>query len=182
MSTVTGQWLTEDEALDSQYWARNLRSTVKFTNAVSSLINEDYSLFLEVGPGQTLSTLAKQTANSEKKKDVNSLPSLSHTQSVQTDEEAVIEASGRLWLEGVMLDWVAFNDSNVRRAPIPTYPFERKRHWIDPKTSSDVPAVSKRCSDTVSPVGPGDIQGSELEQLVQDQLAIIAQQLRMFKN
>jgi acyl transferase domain-containing protein len=182
MSTVTGQWLTETEALDSHYWARNLRNTVRFTNAISSLVNEEYSLFLEVGPGQTLSTLANQTAKAEKRENVRSLASLSHSQSSQTDEEALAEASGRLWLEGATLDWLTFNDKNVRRVPLPTYPFERKRHWVDPNTDSGVSKVANRRVTSDSPDEASVIQGSELEQLVQDQLGIIAQQLRILKN
>jgi len=182
MSTVTGDWLSTTEALDPQYWARNLRNTVRFSDAISSLINEQYSLFLEVGPGQTLGILAKLTAQAEKKGGIGSLSSLSHAQDDQSDEQAMLEAAGRLWLEGVTLDWNAFNDSDVRRAPIPTYPFERKRHWIDPKTSSKTPALSKIQTKAERPVEASATQASDLEQLVQSQLGIIAQQLSMLKK
>jgi len=179
MSTVTGKWLTQEQALDSNYWSRNLRETVMFSQAVTSLLDEDYALFLEVGPGQTLSTLANQTAKFEKKSDARSFPSLSHVQSEQSDEEAIIEAAGRLWLEGTTIDWLAFNDTDTHRVPMPTYPFERKRHWVEPKVVTDTVAVTK---NSLPDCDSGPARGTELEQLIQGQLGVIAQQLKILKS
>jgi acyl transferase domain-containing protein len=46
---------------------------------------------------------------------------------------ALTEAVGRLWLRGIAIDWERYHRGHdVRRTPVPRYPFSRERHWIDP--------------------------------------------------
>src|SRR5690606_23056456 len=61
-SSVTGEWLKAEEATDPGYWAKHLRSTVFFGNAVQKLIDNSYTLFLELGPGKSVATLTRQQA------------------------------------------------------------------------------------------------------------------------
>ncbi len=60
LSNVTGQWITEADAVDPSYWARHLREPVQFSHGVAALLNDPAIVLLEVGPGQTLSALAGQ--------------------------------------------------------------------------------------------------------------------------
>ncbi|HEU5230862.1 MAG TPA: aminotransferase class III-fold pyridoxal phosphate-dependent enzyme, partial [Ktedonobacteraceae bacterium] len=133
ISNVTGNWITGAEATDPAYWAKHLRNTVRFSEGIQTLLQKPQRLLLEVGPGQTLSSLVKQHPASSK--DQMQLSSLPPVQSQDSDMRCLLATLGKLWLEGVHINWSAF--STGRRIPLPTYPFERKRYWIEPATSTD---------------------------------------------
>jgi amino acid adenylation domain-containing protein len=130
LSNVTGTWIRDDEATAPDYWVRQLRQTVRFGDGVAELFREPDRLLLEVGPGQTLGTLAMQHPGRGPEHAV--LGSLRHPQDRRPDLDVLLEALGQLWLAGVRIDWRAFSASERRRrVPLPTYPFERRRHWIE---------------------------------------------------
>ena len=145
-STVSADWLTDEEATSPDYWATHLRETVRFADAISVLLNESNDVFLEVGPGQTLSTLTRQhTASNEDHATISSLP---HVQQDVPSHRFALETLGKIWQQGVEIDWQAFYaDEKRQRVHLPTYPFERKRFWFDAITApahdidepSDVP-------------------------------------------
>lgn len=132
-STVTGQWLGEAEACDPLYWARHLREPVRFYPALLALGAEaPGQIYLEVGPGTTLASLARQAL--DRKSHPLILSTCRHVKEPGCDYAHGLESLGRLWSHGVTVDWEAFFGEEARwRVPLPTYPFERKRHWIDPK-------------------------------------------------
>ena len=155
LSTVTGTWLTGAETTDPHYWARHLRETVRFADAVAARgEQDDRQLFLEVevGPGQTLTGLARQIV--DRSAGHVALPSCRHVKEPGSDHGQLLESLGKLWTAGVEVDWDAFYASEERgRVPLPTYPFERKRHWIDPSplTSATGPVAA---TDTAAPAPP----------------------------
>ncbi|HET9228459.1 MAG TPA: acyltransferase domain-containing protein, partial [Thermoanaerobaculia bacterium] len=127
VSNVTGAWITADDLADPGYWARHMRSTVRFAEGIGEMLREPDRVFLEVGPGATLGTLVKQHPDATANR--IAIPTLREG----VDLEAVLEAVGRLWIAGVEIDWPRFhNHEKRRRVPLPTYPFERQRYWIDP--------------------------------------------------
>jgi acyl transferase domain-containing protein len=67
LSNVTGDWITDREATDPRYWGRHLRGTVQFAASFDTLFKDGPHVLLEVGPGETLLTFARQCAgaNSE---------------------------------------------------------------------------------------------------------------------
>jgi acyl transferase domain-containing protein/aryl carrier-like protein len=130
ISNVTGTWITSAEAVAPEYWAKHLRQTVRFSDGVRELMKEPNRVFLEVGPGNTLSTLVKQHLNGSEQKAV--LSSIRHPQE-REDDAFILNTLGRLWLTGVEVDWFAFHEKESRhRVPLPTYPFERRRNWVEP--------------------------------------------------
>ncbi|HEV2864151.1 MAG TPA: SDR family NAD(P)-dependent oxidoreductase [Pyrinomonadaceae bacterium] len=130
LSNVTGTWITAEEATDPEYWARHLRQTVRFADGLGELFKEPGRIVLEVGPGQTLSTLAR--LNSDNPAALVSLSTLRHPQETQADVPFLLNTLGKLWLAGAGVDWAAFHgDERRRRVPLPTYPFERQRYWIE---------------------------------------------------
>jgi len=132
VSTVTGTRITSDEIMNPVYWAKNLRQTVRFSDCVRELLKEPNRVFLEVGPGQTLSTLVRQHSNESKEQIV--LSSLRHPQEQKSDTAFILKTLGQLWLAGIEVDWSEFyKDERRHRVPLPTYPFERKRYWVDPQ-------------------------------------------------
>lgn len=135
ISNVTGTWITATEATDSNYWTRHLRQTVRFAEGLQKLLQVPAQILLEVGPGRTLSTLAKR--HSHQKAEQVVLSSVRHPQQKQSDVAFLLDTLGQLWLSGVKVDWSQFYSHERRhRIPLPTYPFERQRYWIEPPTST----------------------------------------------
>ena len=136
ISCVSGTWITEAEATDPGYWARHSRQPVLFSQGVTELIAAKHIL-LEIGPGTTLTTLARQHLSDRLHPAISSLCD----SSPEPSEAASLQgALGQLWLAGVQPNWSAVHAGERRfRVALPTYPFERKRYWIDPPS----PVASK---------------------------------------
>ncbi|MBV9788622.1 MAG: acyltransferase domain-containing protein [Chloroflexi bacterium] len=130
LSNLTGTWITAEQATDPEYWGKHLRQTVRFIEGIQELATISDAVFLEVGPGHTLSTLAKQSLSGEAEQRV--IQTIRHLRSQVADEAFLLEAIGRLWLRGASIDWAAIHaDQGRRRVPLPTYPFERQRYWVE---------------------------------------------------
>ncbi|MEH2158022.1 type I polyketide synthase [Nostoc sp.] len=135
ISNVTGSWITDAQATNPDYWCQHLRQTVRFSDGISQLLKQFEGVFLEVGPGRILSTITTQHLDKNAKQQV--LTSLRHVQEQQSDVNFLLQTLGRLWLFGVEIDWSGFYTHEQRhRLPLPTYPFERQRYWIDAKSPS----------------------------------------------
>jgi acyl transferase domain-containing protein len=131
VSNVTGTWITDEEATDPQYWARHLRQTVRFSAGAGELLQVRERVFLEVGPGSTLMGLAKQNPARNAKTLV--VASLVSSPDGQADREAILNALGQMWMNGSSVNWKAVHGGQRRqRVHLPTYPFERKRFWVEP--------------------------------------------------
>ncbi|HEX8391100.1 MAG TPA: beta-ketoacyl synthase N-terminal-like domain-containing protein [Longimicrobium sp.] len=129
-SNVTGTWITAAEATDARYWARHTREPVRFDRGMGEVLRGAGRVLVEVGPGQTLSTFVRQREDSAH---VSVIPTLRYPYDRTADESFLLGALGRLWLAGVTPDWAAFHDGErLRRIPLPTYPWERERYFIDP--------------------------------------------------
>lgn len=142
ISNLTGTWITADEATNPRYWTQHLRQTVQFSSGLLEL-QESNSIFLEVGPGRSLSTLVKQQVAP----DANHLifNSLRHPCEQQSDLAGLLKTLGQLWMAGVTPDWSGFYTHERRqRLPLPTYPFERQRYWIEATSSLAVAPASER--------------------------------------
>ncbi|MGH8547084.1 MAG: type I polyketide synthase, partial [Methylococcales bacterium] len=130
LSNVTGAWIRAEDATDPGYWARHLRHTVRFADGLQELLQDPTRILLEVGPGPTLSTLARQ--HPAKAREQTVFTSLRHPQEQQADLPFLLTTLGKLWLAGARVDWAGFyTHERRRRLPLPAYPFERQRYWID---------------------------------------------------
>jgi len=133
VSCVTGDWITDEQATDPIYWASHLRQPVRFSQAVQVVRNAPEMILVESGPGTTLQTLARQHPTPGEAGQLV-LSSLAAVGSRQGAAAAAYEALGRLWEAGVDVSWAAFYAGETRRrVPLPTYPFERKRYWVEPE-------------------------------------------------
>ncbi|HVF49590.1 MAG TPA: SDR family oxidoreductase [Pyrinomonadaceae bacterium] len=132
ISNVTGTWISSTDATDARYWARHLRQTVRFADGIGELLRESERILIEVGPGHTLSTLVKQ--HPDKSTNQVILNSLRHPQETRADVEMLLHALGKFWLAGGQVDWPAVSaHEQRRRVPLPTYPFERQRYYVEPQ-------------------------------------------------
>jgi len=135
VSTVSGRPISADEATDPAYWASHARSTVQFAKAISYLKNEGHDLFLECGPRATLCSLVRKQFTPGHP--CTAIPTLADTAENNAEWSSFLFALGSLWQNGVSIDWDAFYaHEDRRRVALPTYPFERKRFWVDPVPSA----------------------------------------------
>jgi acyl transferase domain-containing protein/SAM-dependent methyltransferase/acyl carrier protein len=138
ISNVSGTWITAEEATDANYWVKHIRQPVCFADGLQKLLSADDYILLEVGPGRTLSQFAKR--HPDKRAEQVVLSTLRHPEETESDLAFLLNTAGHLWLSGAALNWVAFSHHlKHRRLPLPTYPFDRKRYWIEPTptTSSE---------------------------------------------
>jgi amino acid adenylation domain-containing protein len=146
VSTLTGDWITNEQATDPLYFARHCRETVQFSAAVRCLQKDQSWCVLEVGPGQSLTTLVRQHEQGAAHQLI-AISSLAEPAVQQSEMDAMLSALGRLWASGSEPDWSAIHRGQKRqRVSLPAYPFERKRYWIDPpnKSSSSEKAAEVR--------------------------------------
>lgn len=131
ISNLSGTWISADKATDPNYWAQHLRQPVRFSEGVAAL-QQSGQILLEVGPGNALSTFAKQQEGDSS----TILTSLRHPQQSQSDIAFILHTLGQLWLLGAAVDWESFSQLNTpSRIPLPTYPFDRQRYWLDAVSS-----------------------------------------------
>jgi amino acid adenylation domain-containing protein len=132
VSNLTGTWVTGDEISCAGYWLRQIREPVNFAGGIQELLRSGNSYFLEVGPGNSLAALLSRFRNENEKINVSSTSR--HPGRAADDVRVFFEAAGQAWVRGVNIKWDDLYKNEKRyRVPLPSYPFERKRHWIDPK-------------------------------------------------
>lgn len=131
ISTVSGTWLTDTEATSTMYWVNHLKNTVRFADAMDTAFELDDFVLLEIGPGQTLTTLARQQAAG---KIIPAFSSLNFPKDEKDNEYlTLLNALGDLWLRGISVDWKSFYGEQQRqKIELPSYVFDRKLCWIEP--------------------------------------------------
>ena len=136
LSNLTGTWITPDQAVDPDYWVQHLCQPVRFADQVQALWQQQQPILLEIGAGQTLSSLALQCLDQVTTEKI-ALASLRHAYENQSDVEFILNTVAQLWLAGIDIDWTAFSAQQDRyRIPLPTYPFQRQHYWVDPPGQS----------------------------------------------
>ena len=123
VSNLTGQPIA---SLDARYWRDHARFGVRFADGVRACAALGCDVFLEIGPGSTLLGVASRVLAPDAKVFV---PSLSRQ---KPDWQVLQDAVQALYLEGLPIDWEAVHHGSARRrCPLPTYPFQRKRFWVE---------------------------------------------------
>ncbi|HWO17375.1 MAG TPA: amino acid adenylation domain-containing protein [Kofleriaceae bacterium] len=162
LSTVTARWLTDAEATSTRYWAEHLRLPVRFGPAAAQILADSRRVLIEIGPRATLSTLARQVVTG-KRALPPAIPSLAD--SAEREPESVAAALGQLWSLGQAIDWAgyrggaagsggAFGSERRRRVPLPAYPFQRQRHWVDPPAATAGAALPAAVAALAAPAAP----------------------------
>ncbi len=127
VSNVTGEWITDEQATNPTYWGSHMRAPVLFHKGLSCIHQQTPSIFLEVGPGRSLGTLARALGG-----EATIQSSLAHASARGTGEvRAFLRAAAELWVLGAPIDWSQrYAQERRLKRPLPTYPFERKRYWV----------------------------------------------------
>ncbi|MFE0043488.1 type I polyketide synthase [Streptomyces albireticuli] len=130
-SGVTGTWITDEQATSPEYWGRHLRDTVRFTDALDTLLTDPGLVMLEVGPGLTLGDFARR--HHAWGEGHTALGSLRHPRERRDDRARLLESLGGLWSAGAAVDWDAYFAGEDRRLlRLPGYAFEQRRFWVEP--------------------------------------------------
>ena len=138
-STATGTWLRA--APDASYWRHQVRTAVRFVDAIVAARESGLNVFLEFGPHPALVTLGEQIAQDAP---CTWAASLHGERPARTQ---MLQAAAGLWTAGVALDWSAVHrESKARKTSLPTYPFQRTHHWIPQR--SEPPTRVNRPSHT----------------------------------
>ncbi|GCE15704.1 type I polyketide synthase [Tengunoibacter tsumagoiensis] len=175
LSSLTGRWITSEQATDPTYWTNHLRYTVRFPEAIQELFQQDGQVLFEVGPGNTLSILARQYQNAESAQQTILSTLRSPRQELLNDEEILLSALGKFWAGGGVIDWKAFyKGRTVRRTPLPTYPFDYQSYWVNYAAMVEDLRLPKE--PAVAPIAPQslllqeDEEGDTRSQLEDDDL------------
>ncbi|MEH2283670.1 MAG: SDR family oxidoreductase [Nostoc sp.] len=126
ISNLTGTWITQAEATDPKYWAQP-QQPAHFHEGIAELLKDNQRILLEVGCGETLST-----------EELTVLTSIPHPHEQHSDVAFLLNTLGQLWMLGIKIDWSSFYTNERRhRLPLPTYPFERQRYWLESTASEE---------------------------------------------
>jgi acyl transferase domain-containing protein/acyl carrier protein len=121
-STVTGEWIDTAE-LNAGYWFTNLRSQVKFADAMASLSQQGFGLFIESSPHPVLTAAIEETFA-----DAIAVGSLRRGDG---GLDRFLLSLGEVWTRGADVDWTrAFEGADARRVDLPTYAFQNQRYWL----------------------------------------------------
>ena len=140
ISNLDGQWANVEAITTPQYWINHLRQTVRFSDGLSTIFQQENIVLLEVGPGQTLATFARRHPAKTKHHFIFS--SIRHPKETVNDVAFILKTLGKLWCNGIEINWINYYQHlTPSKVSLPTYPFERKRYWIErlPVASCQLP-------------------------------------------
>lgn len=171
VSNVTGRWITPEQATSPRYWADHLRQAVRFSDGLQTLLADRPEILLEVGPGQSLTALARQHRDSLQGAAV--VPTARHPLTQVSDVEHLVSAVGAVWGHGAAIDWRAFHgEADRRRLPLPTYAFQRQRYFLPPvyqtadSASPSTPALAQPAASARPADLPYDAPSDDDERMI----------------
>ncbi|WP_345668127.1 phosphopantetheine-binding protein [Streptomyces similanensis] len=189
VSTLSGRLAGGEDLRHAEYWVRQVREGVRYADAVGAMREAGVTTFLEIGPDGILTALTAQAVP-----DPDAVTALASVRAGRPEAESVVRALGELHARGVRVDWEAyFAGSGARRVPLPTYAFQRRRHWLDQTAPADgdqgrtpVPPTAPRAEPAAESAGAvplterlADLAGIQRETYVLQ--AVTAQLRRVLK-
>ncbi|MEO0808313.1 MAG: acyltransferase domain-containing protein, partial [Cyanobacteria bacterium J06643_4] len=170
ISTVTGNSLLTYPPDDwAVYWTRHIRKSVQFWQGIRTLAAQDIDIFVEIGPKPTLLTLGQVCLQDDDRKDslktsrasTKWLASLRPSRQGRPDDrQTMLSSLAQLHVRGAEIDWPY---SPGRQVALPTYPFQRERHWIEVTKSRQSASKQSAALETVAgPVDNHPLLGSRL--------------------
>lgn len=131
ISNLTGDWIKGDEVRNPSYWVRHLIETVQFEEGIIELSKQGNYSFMEIGPGNSLSTFVRQILG-RNFKNTSILPTMRHPKEDIPDISYLLTVLGKQWVLGNKIEWTSYYLNEQRKhIPLPTYPFEKKRFWVE---------------------------------------------------
>ncbi|MGA6227242.1 SDR family NAD(P)-dependent oxidoreductase, partial [Streptomyces umbrinus] len=135
VSNLTGALADPKDLCTPAYWVRHVREAVRFGDGIQALRDAGVGTFLEIGPDATLTALATLSADADQAGDA--VPALRRD---RPETAHLLRALGDLHTRGVPVTWPAlFEGRPAHLIDLPTYPFQRRRYWLDGSTPSGDP-------------------------------------------
>ncbi|MFJ9785948.1 type I polyketide synthase [Amycolatopsis sp. NPDC101161] len=132
LSGVTGNPV-DTSTLDAGYWYRNLRQPVRFHDATKTLIEAGHRFFVEVSPHPVLGAGIEETLDAAP----DSAAVVGTLRRNAGDLRRFLTSLAQLWAHGHDVDW-SVRYPVKRTVPLPTYPFQRQRFWLEPRSATPV--------------------------------------------
>jgi acyl transferase domain-containing protein len=134
ISNLTGRFFHPGEVPNADYWTRHARQTVRYYAGWQALWADGFRVFLEVGPRPILTDLGRRYGSEAGQWLASSQP--------KQEQAALLDSLAALYVQGCPIAWKAVYPRRQHQpAVLPTYPFERKRYWIDaPAAAPERPA------------------------------------------
>ncbi|WP_371675367.1 type I polyketide synthase [Streptomyces sp. NBC_01276] len=156
VSTLTGTLLTTEEITDPEHWINHARQPVRFHNALHTLHANGVTTYLEIGPDATLTTLAQHTNTT-----ATHIPTLRKN---KPEPHTLTTALTTLHTTtNHPINWNNLYNPNTPTTPLPTYPFQRQRHWIDSVPTAT--AAPRATGPTAGGEEPASVELSLAERL-----------------
>ncbi|MEU3368508.1 type I polyketide synthase [Streptomyces pseudogriseolus] len=128
LSNVTGHLATDDGELTTpDYWVRHVREAVRFADGITALATEGVTRFVELGPDATLTPLTRATLD-----DTTDPVCVAVQRKDRSETDTLVAALAVLHTTGAPVDWAAMSGA-VGTVPLPTYAFQRRRYWPEPR-------------------------------------------------
>jgi amino acid adenylation domain-containing protein len=164
VSSLTGAWVTAEEIAKREYWTSHLRRTVRFADAVHTAASAPQTVLLEVGPSETLVQMMRQIVGAGTGAPPVLATLTSAKDSGAAENKLMLASLGRLWATGIQPDWHKFHQGSRRkRVLLPTYPFDRKRFWVQPSAAT-VPSYQTNPSSFIPqiPAQPSFVEDTRM--------------------
>lgn len=160
MSNLTGDYVTADDFSSGNYWQEHLRGTVRFASSIETFLASDTCVCIELGAGDVLTRMVTGIENQTRAEvcQATKIEGLRLGESGESSDSYLLDRLGRAWAAGVNLDWDAFYEGRseqFRRVALPTYFYDRQRHWIDS------PALRKLNSESANASAGSDRIGDD---------------------
>lgn len=131
ISCVSGTWITDADIEDNSYWIKQIRNTVRFSDGIKQILKMQSIVLLEIGPEDTLASLAKKHLGKEAEKEKDIMATMAPKIRKTDSYGFLLQTVARIWANGGTINWDKFYiNSPCCRVPLPTYPFEGKSYWI----------------------------------------------------
>jgi myxalamid-type polyketide synthase MxaB len=132
VSNVTGEEVSSGAAMDAAYWREHVRAAVQFSKGMETLAEAGTEVYVEVGPSGTLIGMGRESVSEGEAEWIASM------RRGRGEWEQLLEGLGRLYLQGVEVNWCALEEDHKqqrRLVVLPSYPFQRKSYWIEEANS-----------------------------------------------
>ncbi|MFF2327305.1 MULTISPECIES: SDR family NAD(P)-dependent oxidoreductase [unclassified Streptomyces] len=183
VSNLTGGPATAEHLCSPEHWVRHVREAVRFGDGMRALAAAGVTTFVEVGPDAVLSALGQGAVPPAVDGAVDDAAVFLATQRGGRPEPlTLMRAVAGLHVQGHEVDWAAvFAGSGARRVPLPTYAFQRTRHWLDQQPTAAARGARKETAQTdiarTEPARPGlthaDAAAADAPRSEKDALAVV---------
>jgi len=138
VSNLSGDSLTLDEMKEPNYWRQHILNAVSYDEGIRRIYEKGCRIFVEIGPESKLMV-------SEKNYLVDAI-CLNGFTNHQPESKQILDTLGVLFAQGASINWSAFYTRNKsrRKIQIPTYPFQRKRYWLDLSPESSLSVTQRK--------------------------------------